>query len=121
MNAKQHPPVSIDEDVELLREQIEALKQLGRQDDVSDGEIYDFSIRWGTALAGRLPRLVHYSGQGLLDETDQREFESLSRELRELSSLAARLGLAEPVLSPEPERTAGPRRTTRWWRILHPG
>lgn len=119
MTAEQHPPVSIDEDVELLREQIEALKQLGRHD-VSDGEIYDFSIRWGTALAGRLPRLLHYSGQGLLDETAQREFESLGRELRELSSLAARLGLAEPVLSPEPERTA-PRGTRRWRRILHPG
>ena len=38
--------ITIDDDVECLTEQIEALKQLGRQDQVTDGEKYDFSIRW---------------------------------------------------------------------------
>lgn len=113
MNAEQHPPVSIDEDVELLREQIEALKKLGRQDDVSDGEIYDFSIRWGTALAGRLPRLVHYDDQGLLDQAAQREFHGLCHELRELTELAVRFGLTEPRFTVEPQRPSRFRRI-RW-------
>lgn len=88
--------VTIDDDVDLLREQIEALKQLGRRESVSESEIYDFSIRWGTALAGRFPRLVHYSSLKLLDEAGQREFETLRGELRALSDLIHRFGLAEP-------------------------
>ncbi|HEY1842537.1 MAG TPA: hypothetical protein VGG53_20415 [Mycobacterium sp.] len=92
-------PVLIDDDVEWLTEQIEALKQLGRQDDVDEGQKYDFSIRWGTALAGRLPRLVHYSSRGLLDEADQRRFDALCDELRGLSDLIDRIGLTRPVLT----------------------
>ena len=73
-----HPaPISIDDDVSLLTEQIEALKALGEQDAVSENQIYDFGIRWGTALAGRLPRLVHYSSLGLLDEADESRFRAL--------------------------------------------
>ncbi|MDT5226400.1 MAG: hypothetical protein QOH94_193, partial [Mycobacterium sp.] len=59
------PGITVDDDIEWLTELVEALKELGRQEQVSDGEKYDFSIRWGTALAGRLPRLVHYSSREL--------------------------------------------------------
>jgi len=98
--------ITIDDDVECLTEQIEALKQLGRQDEVTDGERYDFSIRWGTALAGRLPRLVHYSSRGLLDETDERRFQALCDELRELSELIERIGLTQPVFrEPRPTKS----------------
>jgi hypothetical protein len=90
-------PITIDDDVEWLTEQIEVLKQLGRRDEVDDGEIYDFSIRWGTALAGRLPRLVHYSSRGLLDQADERRFQALCDELRSLSDLIDQIGLAQPV------------------------
>jgi hypothetical protein len=99
-------PVSIDDDVEWLTEQIQVLKQLGQQDDVDEGEKYDFSIRWGTALAGRLPRLVHYSSRGLLAETDERRFEALCDELRGLSDLIDRIGLAQPVFSDTPPAKA---------------
>jgi hypothetical protein len=92
-------PIRIDDDVEWLTEQIEALKQLGQQDEVSDGEKYDFSIRWGTALAGRLPRLVHYSSRGLLEEADERRFQLLCDELRGLSHVIDRIGLLQPVFT----------------------
>ena len=101
-------PITIDDDVEWLTEQIQALKQLGRKDEVSEGEKYDFSIRWGTALAGRLPRLVHYSSRGLLDEADEGRFQALCDELRGLSEVIERFGLAQPVFR-EP-RTAKSRR-----------
>ncbi len=102
-------PVTIDDDVEWLTEQIQALKQLGSQDEVDDGEKYDFSIRWGTALAGRLPRLVHYSSRGLLAEADERRFQALCDELRGLSDLIDRIGLARPVFSPADERRLEPK------------
>jgi hypothetical protein len=92
-------PITIDDDVEWLTEQIDALKQLGQKGQVSDGEKYDFSIRWGTALAGRWPRLVHYSSRGLLDEADERRFQALCDELRGLSDLIGRIGLAQPVFT----------------------
>ena len=106
-------PITIDDDVEWLTEQIQALKQLGRKDEVSEGEKYDFSIRWGTALAGRLPRLVHYSSRGLLDEADEGRFQALCDELRGLSDLINRIGLAQPVFSDSPPAKAKRRREPR--------
>lgn len=92
-------PIGIDDDVELLTEQIAALKRLGAKDEVGEGESYDLSIRWGTALAGRLRRLVHYSGQGRLDADHERRFQSLCDELRGLTDLIDRFGLAHPVFT----------------------
>lgn len=106
-------PITIDDDVEWLTEQIQALKQLGQQDEVDEGEKYDFSIRWGTALAGRLPRLVHYSSRGLLDEADERRFQALCDELRWLSELIDRIGLAQPVFTDTPPVKAERRRAPR--------
>jgi hypothetical protein len=103
-------PITIDDDVEWLTEQIQGLKQLGQQDDVDEGQKYDFSIRWGTALAGRLPRLVHYSSRGLLDEADERRFQALCDELRGLSDLIDRIGLTQPVFSDTPSAKAKRRR-----------
>ncbi len=99
-------PVTIDDDVEWLTEQIEALKQLGQQDEVDEGKKYDFSIRWGTALAGRLPRLVHYSSRGLLDDADKRRFQLLCDELRGLSPLIDRIGVAQPVFTEQKPATS---------------
>jgi hypothetical protein len=93
------PAVSIEDDLDVLGEQIEALKQLGQRDSVTDGEVYDFSIRWGTALAGRLARLQHYSSLALLDEADEHNFQSLCAELRGLSDLISRFQLAKPALT----------------------
>jgi len=107
-------PVNIDDDVEWLTEQIEALKELGLKKELAEGESYDFSIRWGTALAGRLRRLVHYSSLGRLDEADERRFQALCDELRGLSDLIDRFELAQPVFTDSPPASAkrhrGPRR-----------
>jgi hypothetical protein len=91
--------VCIDDDVTLIGEQIHALEQLGNKTSVSDGEVYDFSIRWGAALAGRLPRLVHYSSLGLLTDADEHRFQSLCDDLRAVSPLADRFGIVRPKLS----------------------
>ena len=107
---EKHAAITIDDDVEWLTEQLTALKQLGRQDEVTDDEKYDFSIRWGTALAGRLPRLVHYSSHGLLDEADERRFQALCDEMRGLADLIDRIGLVQPEFSAAPPAAAKRRR-----------
>lgn len=98
--------VNIDEDVEMICEQIEGLKRLGRQELVSEGERYNFSIQWGAVMSGRLPRLTHYCAQRLLTDTDTGRFRSLCDELRAVSPTAGRLGLPCPTVSAGPD-TAG--------------
>lgn len=97
-------PIGVDDDIELLTEQIESLKQLGRCDHVDDGKIYDFSIRWGAALAGRLRRLVHYSCLGILSAADEQRFQSVCDELRSMSDLIERFDLARPRFTDTPSR-----------------
>lgn len=100
--AQKPEPIGIDDDFELLDEQIAALKELARLDDVPDGRAYDFGIRWGTVLAGRFRRLVHYSCLGVLDDTDERRFQSLCDELRSVSELIERFDLARPRFTDTP-------------------
>lgn len=105
--------ISIDDDVDFLTEQIRAVRELGQRDEVDDETIYDVSIRWGTALAGRLPRLVYFSSAGVLDEADERRFQSLCDELRALSELIDRFNLARPLFTdavPGARRSANPLR-----------
>lgn len=104
--APQHRSVDIDDDVDWLTEQITALRQLGGRADIGADDIYDFSIRWGTAMAGRLRRLVHYSSRGELDQADERRFAALCDELRSLAALIDRFGLAQPVFTDSPPATA---------------
>ncbi len=112
MSATQHPTraaVAIDDDVQLITEQIKALKELAKQDNeapVTEGQRYDFSIRWGTVLAGRLRRLVHYSSLGRLEDADERRFHALCDELRSLSHLIDRFRLAQPKFTDSPPATA---------------
>lgn len=106
-------PIGIDDDFDLINEQIQALKQLGEKDELEEGESYDFSIRWGAALAGRLRRLVHYSTQGILSEADERRFQSLCGELRGLSELIDRFDLTHPVFTDTPPAKAKRHRGAR--------
>lgn len=106
-------PIGIDDDFELLDEQIEALKKLGQKEKLAEGESYDFSIRWGAALAGRLRRLVHYSAQGVLSEAEERRFQALCDELRGLSDLIDRFDLAHPVFTDTPPAKANRHRGAR--------
>lgn len=91
-------PIGIEEDFAVLDHQIHALVALGESDRVTDGEVYDFSIRWGTALAGRLPRLAHYSALHELCVADEQHFQSLRAQLRSVTPLMRRFSLATPTL-----------------------
>ncbi|OBG32690.1 hypothetical protein [Mycobacterium sp. E3198] len=107
MSATRHRTraVDIDHDVELITQQITALRELAKRDDeqaISEGQRYDFSIRWGTVLAGRLRRLTHYSSLGHLDEADERRFHALRDELCTLSHVIERFRLATPNFADEP-------------------
>jgi hypothetical protein len=112
MSATQNPtctPIGIDDDVELITDQIKALKELAQKDDeepISEGQRYDFSIRWGTVLAGRLRRIAHYSSLGLLEDADESRFHALRDELRTLSHLIDRFRLAHPNFTDSPPATA---------------
>jgi hypothetical protein len=90
--------ISIDDDVAVLTEQVRALRELGQRPKVDDERIYDLSIRWGTALAGRLRRLAYYHGRGLLDDDAERRFEAVCEELSAVADLVERFGLARPEL-----------------------
>ncbi|ORB76339.1 hypothetical protein [Mycobacterium scrofulaceum] len=125
MAPKSQVQVSIDDDIEFLTEQLERLRALGEEkkahDVFGDEDIYDLSVRWGTALAGRLPRIAHYSSIGVLDEADERRFQSLCDELRAVSPLIERFKLARPELGDCPDARAGGRhrradRGTGWRR-----
>jgi hypothetical protein len=91
--------IGVDDDVELIKRQIAALRELGQRGSVSEDEIYDFSIRWGTVLAGRVRRLAHYSALGLLAEADTAKFQALREELAELSGLIDGFRLTRPRLA----------------------
>ncbi|MCA2243896.1 hypothetical protein JF781_16145 [Mycobacterium sp. WUMAC-067] len=95
-------PVGVDDDLELLTEQVAALRELARLDDVPEGQAYDFGIRWGAALAGRFRRLVHYSCLGVLDDADERRFQSLCDDLRSVSDSIERFDLARPRFTDTP-------------------
>lgn len=106
--------ISIDDDVEFITEQIDRLRQLGehegRSNVFNDEDVYDLSIRWGAALSGRLPRIVHYSSAGLLADADERRFQSLCDELRAVSPLIERFELPPPHLTDFPCAQGGGRR-----------
>ncbi|MBZ4557303.1 hypothetical protein GBO17_04585 [Mycobacterium avium subsp. hominissuis] len=107
--------IDITDDLAFVGEQIEALERLGGREDVDDERVYDLSIRWGVALAGRLPRMAHYSALGQLVEQDERRFQALCDRLRELSPLIDRFGLARPRLPGAADASAnGRRRRGRW-------
>lgn len=116
MSATQNTPraaVDVDNDIALITRQITALRELAKRDDeepISESQRYDFSIRWGTVLAGRLRRLRHYSSLGRLDDADVRRFHALRDELRALSHLVDRFRLAHPLTdSPSAQCPSGAR------------
>ncbi|GAB7142746.1 hypothetical protein [Mycobacterium riyadhense] len=107
----EHPTVTaVADDTELLDEQLTELRALAQQDSVTEDQIYDFSIRWGTVLAGRLRRLAHYGAVGLLDAADEVGFQNLRHELNEVSNLIDQFKLSRPRLA----ESACPRRHHIW-------
>jgi hypothetical protein len=92
--------VGADTDLDLLFAQIDALGQLASDPEATQdsARVYDFSIRWGTLLHGRLERLAYYHSRGELAPDEQARYQSLRSELREALPLVKRLGLAFPTV-----------------------
>lgn len=92
------PPPGIDRDFEMVFEGISALRDLASDEGKAcDGpRVYDFGIRWGTLLSGRLKRLEHYHRSGELTEAHESRYRELVDELEEASPFMERLGVAKP-------------------------
>lgn len=95
-------PAGIGEDLDLMFAEVRALRGLVADPDQAhdDSRIYDFSIRWGVLLSGRLHRLTHYHDQGALSSHEQRRYDALRTELRDAEHLMDQLGLPHPVAPP---------------------
>ncbi|ABG05647.1 hypothetical protein Rxyl_2732 [Rubrobacter xylanophilus DSM 9941] len=91
-------PPGIARDIALVGAAARELRELAADPERSRSgeEVYDFSIRWGTLLMGRLQRVEHYHRRGELAPEDERAYRALKRELREALPLADRLGLGRP-------------------------
>lgn len=88
----------VEKDMEMIASAVAALRELASDDEMSrDGDrVYDFSIRWGVLLSGRLMRLEHYYRRGELTAEQRAGYRRLRRELREAMPLVERLGLGRP-------------------------
>ncbi|MBA8824925.1 hypothetical protein FHX42_002272 [Saccharopolyspora lacisalsi] len=88
-------------DLDLLAAHLEALHELATDPDRTrdEGRVYDFSIRWGTLLAGRLERLEHYYLRDELPPEDRNRYEQLRTKLRESVPQLERLNLPHPTVA----------------------
>lgn len=92
--------VGVDADLDLAFAHVKALRELASDPGKAKDSalVYDFSIRWGTLLHGRLERLAYYHSQGRLAPGERARYDLLRDELRGVAPLAERLGLARPAL-----------------------
>lgn len=90
----------VDEDLDMLFSEVEALHRLaGDPQAAADrARVYDFSIRWGTLLAGRLPRIDHYHRRGDLTPDERARYAALRTALREALPMMERLDIARPTV-----------------------
>jgi hypothetical protein len=93
--------VGVTGDIDLIRAQVTALRELASDPDKApdSARVYDFSIRWGVLLSGRLERLAYYHRRGELTQDEQARYAELRSELREVLPLVERLGLGRPAVS----------------------
>ena len=97
-------PPGIDRDMGMISAGVEELRQLAsdQQQAQDNARIYDFSIRWGVLISGRLQRLDHYHRAGELTRDQERRYGELREELRDAAPQAERLGIARPNPHLEP-------------------
>ena len=98
-SASSHVP-GVDADLDLMIAAVTALRDLASDPDKAQdsARVYDFSIRWGTLLHGRLERLAYYHGRGELTPQQQERYQVLCAQLQHSLPLVERLGLARPGL-----------------------
>ncbi len=98
-NLAEEPRISrpgVDADIGMVGAGIEALRALDSEKAQDEDRVYDFSIKWGVLLSGRLKRLEHYYREGGLTEDQRSRYRELRRELEDATSLMERLGLGKP-------------------------
>jgi hypothetical protein len=95
-------PPGLDRDLGMISAGVEELRQLASdlQKAQDSARIYDFSIRWGVLMSGRLKRLEHYHRTGELTQEQEIRYGELREELREAAPRAERLGVARPTIPP---------------------
>ena len=90
----------IDTDLSMIFAETEALRELASDPDKAEdgGRVYDFSIRWGVLMSGRLKRLEYYYRVGDLTKDEERRYRELRRELKDVTLLTERLGISRPTV-----------------------
>lgn len=92
-------PPGIDVDLNMVSAGTEALRaRASDPNKAQDGaKVYDFSIRWGMLMSGRLMRLEHYY-RGELTEDQERRYRERRQELEDATPLTERLGISRPAV-----------------------
>lgn len=95
----------IDGDLEMVAAGVAELRELASDPDKAEdsARVYDFSIRWGVLMSGRLLRLEHYYREGRLTREHEQSYRKLRSELSEAGPLIERLGLTRPTVPLEDE------------------
>jgi len=93
-------PPGIDEDLSTVAAEIGALRELALDPVGSEdgARVYDFSVRWGVLMSGRLKRLEHYYRTGELTREQEDAYRRLRGELKEATPLAEGLGIGGPTV-----------------------
>ncbi len=93
-------PPGIDKDMSLVAAGIRGLRELALDPVGSENStrVYDFSIRWGVLMSGRLKRLEHYYRARVLAQEQERAYRRLRDELEDATPLAEGLGLGRPTV-----------------------
>lgn len=93
-------PPGIDGDLGMLFAGLGALRELiSAPRRANDGaRVYDFSIRWGVLMSGRLERLEHYHRAGELTEGQELRYRDLKRGLAEAAPQIDHLGIGRPAV-----------------------
>ena len=93
-------PPGIGTDLAMIFAETGALRELASDPEgAEDGaRIYDFNVRWGTLMSGRLLRLERYHRAGELTQDQERGYRELRNELKEVTPLIEHLGVARPTV-----------------------
>ncbi|MDP9439973.1 MAG: hypothetical protein M3P49_14730, partial [Actinomycetota bacterium] len=69
-------PAGMDVDLAMISAEIGALRELASDPKGAENgaRIYDFNVRWGTLMSGRLLRVEHYHRAGELMEEQERRY-----------------------------------------------
>ncbi len=90
-------------DIARILEQGDALEELvfGNDGEPEGNQVYDFNVRWGALLAGRLERLRHFYQRDELDDGQRADYLRMEQRLREMVPLTERIDVSRPTAPPE--------------------